>query len=184
MNKTRELTRENFDIFLGWLAPEREKAGEVYEKLRFRLITFFSARRCAFAEELADEVINRVVVIVGSNGTELIENKTSYVYGVARNVYLESLRREKNHTNIDDVQIAANPHTPKDFSNHCLNFCLDKLDSDKREFILDYFSQSKSAKVDLHKQLAEDLQIAPAAMRMRVMRIKQQLSDCVKTCMK
>jgi DNA-directed RNA polymerase specialized sigma24 family protein len=181
MTKSKEVTRESFEIFLRWLAPEQEKLGEAYEKLRFRLITFFSARRCFYAEELADEVINRIVAVLEK---EVIENKTGYIYGVARNVFLESLRKEKKHVNIDDLSLPAKAPPAPDFSNECLEQCLEKLSPDKRELILDYFSEDKSEKIAAHKKASGAMRITQTALRMRVLRIKQQLSDCVKDCMK
>jgi DNA-directed RNA polymerase specialized sigma24 family protein len=181
MTETKEVTRESFEIFLGWLSPEQEKQGEEYERLRFRLMTFFGARGCLYAEELADEVINRIVLLVGR---EVIENKLGYVYGVAKNVYLESLRKEKTHVNVDDLNLAANAPAEIDFSNKCLEKCLQKLPRDRRELVLDYFSEEKSSKVALHKKTSDEMRISQTALRMRVMRIKQQLSVCVKDCMK
>lgn len=180
MNKVNEVTRESFEVFLRWLSPDEEKFGEQYEKLRFRLITFFSSRRCFYAEELADEVINRIVVIIGK---EVIENKIGYIYGVARNVYLESLRKEKTHVNVDDLNLASETPVETDFSSECLEKCLQELSAEKREFILDYFSEDKSKKIALHKKTSGDMQISRTALRMRVLRIKQQLSICVKDCM-
>ena len=181
MTMVKEVTRESFEIFLRWLSPDQEKLGEQYEKLRFRLITFFSSRRCFYAEELADEVINRIVIIIGK---EVIENKIGYIYGVARNVYLESLRKEKTHLNVDDLSLAAEAPAEIDFSNECLEKCLRELSSERREFILDYFSEDKSKKIALHEKTSREMQISRTALRMRVFRIKQQLSICVKDCMK
>ena len=177
----KEVTREGFEIFLKWLSPDEEKLGEEYEKLRFRLITFFSSRRCFYAEELADEVINRIVVVVGR---ETVENKLGYVYGVARNVYLESVRKEKVHANIDDLSLAAETPAEPDFSNDCLEKCLAELPRERRALILDYFSEEKSEKIAARKKASGAMRISPEALRMRVLRIKQQLSTCVKDCMK
>jgi DNA-directed RNA polymerase specialized sigma24 family protein len=181
MQKTKEVTRENFEIFLNWLSPEPENIGAEYEKLRFRLITFFASRRCFFVEELADEVINRVVVLIEK---QVIENKTAYIYGVARNVYLESLRREKVHTNIDDMSLAADAPPDPDFSNECLDKCLKELPPVRRDLILDYFSEQKSEKIASRRKASAEMEISQTALRMRVLRIKQQLSVCVKDCMK
>jgi DNA-directed RNA polymerase specialized sigma24 family protein len=180
MQKTKEVTRENFEIFLRWLSPDQEKIGEEYEKLRFRLITFFASRRSFYSEELADEVINRIVILVGK---EVIENKTAYIYGVARNVYLESLRKEKIHVNIDDMSLAAEAPVETDFSNQCLDKCLRELTSKRRDLILGYFSRQKSEKIALHKKTSVEMDISQTALRMRVLRIKQQLAVCVKDCM-
>ncbi|HEY0429507.1 MAG TPA: hypothetical protein VGC76_17135 [Pyrinomonadaceae bacterium] len=179
--KSKEVTRESFEIFLKWLSPDQEKLGEEYERLRLRLIAFFAARRCFYAEELADEVINRIVVLIGK---EIIENKFGYIYGVARNVYLESLRKEKNHVNIDNLSLASKAPPETDFSNECLEKCLQKLPGDARELILDYFSENKSEKIVAHKQASSAMRITQTAFRMRIMRIKQKLSFCVKDCMR
>jgi DNA-directed RNA polymerase specialized sigma24 family protein len=183
MLKTNEVTRENFEIFLKWLNPNAEKAGDEYERLRFRLITFFSARKCLYADELADATLNRTVEKVSQLNAETIENKTSYVYSIAKYVYLESLRKEKTFLNIEDVPIASKSLEETDFSGECLDSCLKKLASDQRQFILEYFSESKAQKIALHKQTAAQLEISPTALRMKASRIKQKLSVCVKDCM-
>jgi len=173
------ITPERFDRFLGWLCEDRERAGEEYERLRFRLMTFFSVRRARFPEELADETINRVIIKLGE---EIIENKLGYIYGVAKNVFLESLRKEKDHLNIDEVNITAPTDAPS-FSNDCLNKCLRQLPVDNRRFILDYFSESKSAKIALRREMSGTMETSIEAVRMRVVRIKRKLKICIEDCM-
>lgn len=184
MIKTNEVTRENFEIFLRWLNPEPEKAGHEYERLRFRLMTFFSARRCLYADELADVTLNRTVAKVSQLNAQTIENKTSYVYAIAKYVYLESLRKEKTFLNIDETKVAAEKVETVDFSGECLDKCLGKLEFEQRTFILEYFSESKAQKIARHRKTAEELEINPTALRMRASRIKQKLSVCVKDCLK
>ena len=175
----KEVTREKFANFLAWLNPEDDSAGEEYERLRFRLYTFFSQRHCRFAEELVDETINRVIL---KSSQEAIENKLAYCYGVARNVFRESLRRERNHLNIDEVPIVVKPPEPN-FSRECLDKCLAELSPESRNLILDYFSEVKLAKIEMHRRLSESLEMTQTALRMRVMRIKQKLKICVQECM-
>ena len=176
----KEVTRERFEGFLDWLSPERDRAGEEYERLRFRLCTFFSQRQCGFADELADETINRVIL---KSSEEQIENKIAYCYGVARNVYRESLRKERPHLDIDDVIVAAKVPEEPSFSRECLDKCLEKLSPDNRNLLLDYFSEAKQAKVELHRRISETLQTTQTALRMRVMRTKLKLKICVQECM-
>lgn len=178
---SKEVTREKFANFLAWLSPQSDSAGEEYERLRFRLYTFFSQRRCSFPDELADETINRVIL---KSSEEYIENKLAYCYGVARNVYRESLRKERSHLNIDEVTIAAEaPPAEQSFSVECLDKCLAELPSESRTLILDYFSEVKLAKIELHRRISERLEMTQTALRMRVMRIKQKLKICVRECM-
>ena len=183
---SREVTQEKFATFLAWLGTggggggAGGDAGEEYERLRFRLCTFFSQRRCRFPEELADETINRVILKVGE---ERIENGLAYFYGVAKNVYRESLRRERPSLNIDEVTIAAREEPEPDFSSECLDRCLAELPPESRSLILDYFSEAKLAKIELHRRISESFQLTQTALRMRVMRIKQKLKSCVRECM-
>ena len=176
----KQLTPEKFELFLRWLDPILEKAGEEYEKIRFRLMTFFSHRNCLFPEDLSDETINRVILKVAE---EPIENKMAFCYGVAKNVYLESLRKEKLHSNVDDIDPAAPPPVDAEFSDDCLNKCLDELPGENKVLILDYFSEDKQAKIDSHKKISENLKTTQTALRMKIVRIKQKLKVCLKECM-
>lgn len=170
-----------FAGFLAWLAPDAETAGEEYERLRFRLNAFFGNRNCRFADELTDETINRVILKIGA---EKIENKTAFVYGFAKNIYLESLRTERNHQNIDELKIPEKSAEPEnDFSSECLEKCLGELSAENRELILEYFSENKQAKIDLHKQICEKMKLTQTALRMKIMRIKQKLKICLEECM-
>jgi len=144
------------------------------------LCTFFSQRQCGFADELADETINRVIL---KSSEEKIENRIAYCYGVARNVYRESLRKERPHLDIDEVTIAAKVPEEPSFSRECLDRCLEKLSPDNRNLLLDYFSEAKLAKIELHRRISETLQTTQTALRMRVMRTKQKLKVCVQECM-
>ena len=181
MQKTdREITPEEFTGFLAWLDPSPERAGEEYERLRFRLCTFFAQRRCTSADYLADETINRVIVKASA---EEIENKIAYCYGVARNVYREWLREQRPHLDINDVTIAAEAPAEPSFSSECLDKCLAELPQDVRTLLLDYFSEAKLAKVRLHQRISKSLNTSQTALRMRVMRSKRKLKLCVQECM-
>jgi DNA-directed RNA polymerase specialized sigma24 family protein len=176
----KEVTREKFASFLEWLSPDRDSAGEEYERLRFRLCTFFSQRRCSFADELADETINRVIL---KSSEEKIENKLAYCYGVAKNVFRESLRKERTHLDVDDITIAAKEPEEHSFSNECLDKCLAQLSPESRKLLLEYFSEAKQAKIELHRRISESLHLTQTALRMKVMRTKQKLKTCVQECM-
>lgn len=176
----KEVTREKFASFLEWLSPDSGSAGEEYERLRFRLCTFFAQRQCSFSDELADETINRVIL---KSSEEKIENKIAYCYGVARNVYRESLRKERTHLDIDDVTIAAKAPEEQSFSGECLDRCLAELSPETRNLLLDYFSEAKQAKIELHQRISDSLKMSQTALRMRIMRSKQKLKLCVVECM-
>ncbi|HEX7335496.1 MAG TPA: hypothetical protein VF290_28640 [Pyrinomonadaceae bacterium] len=175
-----EITREQFFTFLEWLNPDHERAAEEYERLRSLLCHFFSLRGCNFADELADETINRV--ILKSCETE-IDNVSAYCYGVARNVYRESLRKQRVHVDIEDVTIAAKPPEAPSFSSECLDKCLEKLSPEHRDLVLDYFSREKMAKINLRARLSASLKKTQTAVRMQVVRTKRKLKICIQECM-
>ena len=153
--RSKEITPDKFAGFLAWLAPDAETAGVEYERLRFRLINFFANRNCRFAEDLTDETINRVTLKIGA---ETIENKLAFVYGFAKNIYLESIRKEKNHLNIDEINVAEKSQSEDiNFSNEHLEKCLNELSLENRSLILDYFSEDKQAKIDLHKRFVGNI---------------------------
>ena len=180
---SREVTQEKFATFLAWLGPEAESAGEEYERLLFRLNLFFTRRGCRFPEELADETVNRVILKLGE---ERIENRMAYCYGVAKNVYRESLRRERRHAGLDEATLAAAPApTPEEPGpwRECLDRCLAELPEDGRDLLLRYFSAQGLPKVELHRRLAESLKLTQAALRERVHRSKKRVTVCVRACM-
>lgn len=180
MKPGKEVTREKFASFLEWLNPGGEGAGEEYERLRFRLCTFFSQRHCRFPDELADETINRLMLKVVE---EKIENKLAYCYGVAKNVYRESLRKERHHVNVEEVTVAAQAPAERNLSEECLDKCLAELPAESQQMLLNYFSEVKQAKVELRLRLSKSFAVTQAALRVRVMRTKQRLKLCVQECM-
>src|SRR5688572_15856324 len=76
------LSEEAFNKVLECLDPDRQIAGKKYTQLHRKLEKFFEVHRCALAEDLADETINRAARKL-QEGLE-IQNCVSYCVGVAR----------------------------------------------------------------------------------------------------
>ena len=76
-----------------------------------------------------------------------------------------------------------NAPEPQSFSNECLDKCLERLSTDSRDLLLEYFSETKQKKIELHQRISESLRMTQTALRMRVMRSKQKLKTCVQECM-
>ena len=82
------------------------------------------------------------------------------------------------------MKIAEKPANEENgFSNEHLEKCLNELSTENRSLILDYFSEDKQAKIDLHKRLSETLKTTQTALRMKIVRIKQKLKICLEDCM-
>lgn len=175
MSKREPPGKEAFDKLLFWLNSDRDKAGEKYEKIRFRLIRIFGCQGCYDPEDLADETIN----VVASKIDWLIANYQGdpalYFYGVAKKIYLEALKRKP----LPDV-----PPTPpappevEELSRH-LEECLQKLQRPDRSLILSYHQGEKQAKIENRKRLAEELKISRNALRIKVCHLHEQLRKCL-----
>jgi len=167
------LTQEQFDRFLARLDSDRERAGEKYEALRHKLITFFRYRDCPNDESLADETIDRVV---RKQGEEDIQELAPYTLAVARRVASEAWKREK--------ALPSRPPAPQDPPDwerqlELLSGCLNLISEKERVWILDYYQHDKSRKIADKRRIAARLGIEPAALRVRAYRIRRRLEECV-----
>jgi RNA polymerase sigma factor (sigma-70 family) len=177
--RNRELSQEAFDLLLSFLDTDREQAGRCYEELRIKLVKIFTCRGCMTPEDLADETFNRVSKKVSEIINSYVGDPRLYFYGVARNVFLESVRKR--------------PHVPpmpeptsteqKEAEQECLDQCMQKLTPTNRRLILEYYSGDRREKIERRKALAERLGIAPNALRIRAHRIRGSLAKCVFECL-
>ncbi len=179
MKKNWVLSQESFDLLLDWLSPDREQAGQRYEEIRTRLIKIYTTRGCCDADELADETINRVA-------RKLVEVKDSYngdpalfFYGFVNHIHLEYLRRKP----------APFPPSMPGMSEddedrfRCLEECFEKLDGETRELVMQYYHGEKTAKIDHRREFADQLGIAPNALRLRAFRARAMLLKCIGRCL-
>jgi len=178
MNKDWELSQEAFDALLDWLDSDREQAALTYEKIRRGLIKIFTGRGCVDPEDLADETINRVTSKLKEIGKDFSGDPERYFYGVANYVYMEYLRRKIPQ---------ALPPMPSDpgsieLEYNCLERCIERLTKEHRELLLRYHGADGSAETEHRRALAEELGIAPNALRIRVYRIRMSLKECVEKC--
>ena len=189
MKKEWVLTQEAFDALLGWLDADRNSAARKYETIRLRLVKLFVCRGCAEAEDLADETINRVVAKLPEIAPTYIGEPAAYFFAVSQRIhqeYLRSARRKESDVPIEITLAQTEAVDPLsediEAEYECLEQCLEKLPTNKRELVLEYYQQEKQAKIDHHKKLAEELGIAVNALRIRAHRIRRTLEDCVHGC--
>lgn len=178
MNKNWVMSHESFEGLLDWLDPDRDQAGIKYEQIRSGLINYFIFRAPCDAEDLADETINRVISRVPTIGHEVNGDRIRYFYGVARMVHMEYLRRKSPQP----------PHEPvsdyerQEVEHNCLEECMGKLSPENRKLVLRYYSADGRQKIEERKKLAEELGIAPNALRIRAYRIRAELQKCLEKC--
>jgi DNA-directed RNA polymerase specialized sigma24 family protein len=181
------LTREAFDALLASLDFDSELAGEKYLLLRRNLVRFFEGRGCRFAEDHADEAINRVAKRIHEG--EQVRDINGYCFGVARlfllEVFKETEREAKAFT-----ELSSNRALPSDDKEaeveanrlECLTQCLNKLPADSRELILQYYTGERSSRIENRKRLGQKLGIPNQALRSRAVRLREKIETCILTC--
>lgn len=182
MKKDWVLTQEAFDAFLNWLSPERDEAAKKYEKLHRNLITLFNYRGCENSDMLADEVINRVAERLTNSENGEIQS-LSFVYGVARHVYLEQFKKRKSVSLDEHIIVDESAHLTDDSHQTCMKYCLNKLDDAEREMIFRYYSVDPKTKVEKREKLSAQYQISVNNLRVKVKRMREKLQNCQKKCL-
>jgi len=190
LKKDWVLTQDALKSLLACLDPDQERAGQKYEDIRRALITFFECRRSSSPEDHADETINRVARRLSEGKEIYVENPASYFYGVARNVLKEhwesvpaaSGRLELSHDPSRDDE-RQSEREQRERRLECLEQCLQRLIAQDRELIGTYYQGETSVKIQNRKSLAEKLGLPLNALRLRALRIREKLEDCVERCL-
>ena len=188
MKKNFQLMREDFENLLGWLSTDREQAAILYEEIRQGLIRYFRFRGCADEEALADETMNRVSVKVLNFTADKNVETISFFYGFAKNIYREYLSRRRKEVRYDPALNYASPNHHERFdieeSRHkCLENCLQKLSDPDRKLVVRYYSESKIAKIELRRKIAEELELNAGTLHTKVYRIRNTLRKCIQKCL-
>lgn len=181
------LTSEGFEKFLAVLATEREAAGEQYELVRLKLVKYFELRMTANPDDLADETIDRVARRLAGGERIASPEVMRYVYGVARNVLLESWKSEQRQKKIVEFPQPANDDFDRELGDRqldCFQECLAQISPDSRGLLLRYYQHTGRAKIDDRLVLAQQVDIPVNALRIRIHRIKGELQRCTEKCMK
>ncbi len=178
------LTQEAFNNLLARLDVDRERAGEIYELIRRKLVKFFEWRGCHLPEDLVDETINRVTRRLEEG--ENLHDLQNYFYGVARLVFLEKLKEQKKVERALNQQppplIAPDDDNRGDLRLACFEACLQKLPTEHRDLIIKYYQQEKRAKIDNRRALADKMGVPLNTLRVRTHRIRENLEKCVNNC--
>lgn len=186
MVKKTEINHEDFQNLLDWLDENREIAAEKYEAIRLRLIKIFVIQKHFDAENLADEVFDRVCRKLKEIAQSYEGKRELYFYGVARKIHLEAQNRAKT-IELETTHFAIQNNTENEEAKiyyQCLEKCLQDLTADDRNLILNYYQNDKSAKINYRKQIAEKLGITIDNLRIKVFRLRNELKKCVLRCAK
>ncbi|MEP6707874.1 MAG: hypothetical protein ABJC05_10155 [Pyrinomonadaceae bacterium] len=177
------LQQEDFERLLNWLDADSDRAGSIYEKIRWRLIAILASRGCRFPEELADETIDRVARRVVDIQSTYVGDKAIYFLGVMNNVHHEYLKRPEVFESPVFTDDPGAKEEAKEEIYACLEKCLNKLAPNSRQMIEQYYAEDKRAKVDLRKRIAQELGISFSTLRLRALRVREKLQACIDECL-
>jgi DNA-directed RNA polymerase specialized sigma24 family protein len=186
--KERDLTPEAFTKLLAILDPDPEVAGGKYEELRRQLIKFFEWRGALFQDELADETLNRLARKI-DEGEEIEKNVIALSLGIARFVFLETLKRPDNRrTEMKELSTVVAPSERREEDDDlwlvCLRECLLGVSDENRALIVEYYQDDGRARIDDRKILAARLGLSLNALFSRAKRTRDKLEECVTRCVK
>ena len=192
----RGLTHLAFNRLLEWLDEGVDSHGHTYLEMRRRLTSYFDRRGRRFADDLADETLNRIGKTLEQDGAIAITPQARYCYVIARFVLLEDIRREQldlrrhesRHPNPEswpahDATVAHDEElAAREARLELLDHGLQTLSPERRALIVDYYRDTGPQKITRRRELARQLGITMNALGIRVSRIRAALEARMTEC--
>jgi len=180
------LDEKSFDALLNYLDADRERAGEKYEKIRQKLLSFFRGRGCWNDAELADDTIDRVSRRIGEG--EDVRDLMSFILGFARKVASEHYGKTRQAKpvplhEISELEQPSDVYTQKELEDdrrlRCIERCIKRLRPDDRELILQWHQFDKAKKIESKERLAGLRTVSLGTLRTQACRARQRLRKLV-----
>lgn len=183
----KQISKEDFDMLLGWLNPDRNKAGEKYENIRKSVTEYFRRRGALDPLSLTDQVIDRVAVKVRALQHTYVGDPANYFLGVARRVIAEMWRQP--------VQVKLPDTIPAAFADEIdesrellfqkLEQCLRNLPQQYQEVLLRYYGEISGTHLrERRERLAREVGLTPNALRVTTHRLREKLKRCIERQLK
>lgn len=188
LKKNWTLTGHALKHLLQWLDEGSDSGGQRYLAMRSRLVTYFDRKNCPNADDLADEVLDRVSRRLDEEGDIQTESPAKYCYTVARFVFMEQLRSPHNHEveadtlSLESADVDREAVIERELQLNCLERCAGGLESTQRELITRYYIGDKSVKIANRKRIAKEMGLSLNALGIRAFRIRAKLEHCITGC--
>lgn len=189
------LTKQALNKLFLQINPDLEIAAEQYSGIYQRLIKFFECQDCNFAEDCADETVNRVIRKIDEGENIAPENLGKYFYGVARNV-LREYWRKKQPESLEDLppslsnslalEIPENKvekQIQKEQQLECLEACLQKMNQPDKALIFEYYQKVGRDGIETREKIAQSIGIPISNLRVKMHRLREKLEQCVNNCL-
>jgi DNA-directed RNA polymerase specialized sigma24 family protein len=185
------LRQEQFEGLLDRLDPDRERAGQLYESLRRRLIRFFEWNSCFPAEDLADKTLDRVAQKLM---VETVHDLAAFAAGVAKHVRQEAYKQSARTIQASDLSAPASslrdPANPEKIlqdkvegqqRSRCLLLCIRRWEERDRRLFLRYHA-AEDDRMRYRRELAENHGMTIGTLRVRINRLRDELENCARRC--
>lgn len=180
------LSTENFERLMNWLHPNREEAGQEYQRIRTLLIKNFQSHGCSSPEELADATMDRVAQTLTVQMIEdWVGKKEPYCFRVGFYIVCEDRARSLREMQLPEELDVPNRDAEEDIELElqCLKKCLQKLSAANRELIVKYYRGNLGFKIKKRVELARDMNFNLPRLRVHAHRIRKELRKCIEACL-
>lgn len=168
------------EALLQRLGDDPESGGVAYEALRERLLLFFTWKGADEPGALVDETLDRMAAKL-SGGEELQSEPARYALAIARFVYLEWVKRAaKTRHAAAELARQPTPDPEHEARLRALDRCLDAMPAADADLLRRYHTHRGQPKIDERRRLAEELHTTLNALRIRAMRLRKALAECVR----
>jgi DNA-directed RNA polymerase specialized sigma24 family protein len=158
-----------------------ERAGEEYLNIWSELVLYF--RQQSDPQELADEVLDRMIRKAAEEGVENRGNLRRYALRVAWYVKLEYLKKTPDITSYDLDKFQRPEQediSEQEILSQILDECLEELTPDDQGLILQYYASEKLEKIEQRRKLAADHGTTLNSLRVRAHRLRLSLAEKIK----
>jgi len=181
-DRKHKVSQESFAAFLRLLSPDADEAGRLYTRLHSKLIGFFNMKGISDGAGAADETIDRAVSKIAAGAT--VPDVEKYCRGIARNVALEILRRERRDTSAFEEFTDSLARSSCDYVERIyevLRPCFEQLAAEEQRLLLAYCDNIKGrARAEHRRKLALSMKVSVVALRVRVTRLREVLTNCIR----
>ena len=187
----RRTDDESFERLLRSFDPDRQRAAEIYESMRAKLVRLFRYRDCLNWEDLADEAFRRLERRLGEID---IGNAPMFLLAIARNISSEFHHHRRDTIALDDLHEADFCTIPSDRSAQkqqdderqmdCIDSCIEKLPQAEQRLPREYYLYEGREKIENRRRLAKLFGLTDVGLRVKMLNIRTRLRICVAVCLK
>jgi DNA-directed RNA polymerase specialized sigma24 family protein len=173
---------EDFARFLEQFSPDLEQAGRLYNALQKKLTDFFSMKGTSDPAGAADVALERAATKIKSGA--VVPDVGKYCFGIARNLVKERIRTTwREHLAFQKFIEALSNSSAEQVERiySLLKPCFDQLNVEEQQLLLAYCHEKHGReRAEYRRKLAERMKITVMALRIRVTRLRERLTGCIR----